>query len=764
MKARKIVSVLLAAIMLMSLMGTMAFAEGADLVIANEADWSAFCASVAEGTNYEGQTVQLTADITTDQMVGQSTRLATVLTGKLFKGTFDGGGKTITFTYTTTEAKGSQSGIGVFSALDGAVVQNLNVEANITDTFGEYAVGGIAGYMVKGALVDNCHVSGTISAVYDAGGIVGKGMNNAKITNSSNTADITTVNGKTGGIASSLYYPPTETGALLIENCTNSGAITATTGGYTGGIIGLGTGTHILSCSNSGIVTGNATSIGGIVGELQYCGVVDGCENTGEVMKNGNGYGAGGIIGWLRYPQSSAYNSIDKSIAVVKNNTNRGSVTSDGGHTGGLIGVVYNAIEMADCANYGLVTAAGMSGMVIGNYQKTETPIAGVTNGVSVTGCANYAREANLSGGSVGVLFGHLPENPAGNPTDYTIENNQSVVVTNTASPDSAPLQQGSAEVEFVETATIGKIRFVQEQNNVSVYLDAAEAGQFIENFVAAELTIEMTGDLGLGAFTPASDALVIDDRGNGTYLIREREGEDGVNDLTGNAILLGSIAVTGYGTGTIGLKANAPAQMQRRIADNIVVSSELTFETAAVTLEEATHTLTVNIAFNNNVAEGNTAAYQDMQVVITGANGEKAVYELGSGEAADKNYITYTAGNAVITADLPENVRYTVAVSGAGYRTAKKSVVLKEDAVLNFWNNVKDAADENGETKNFLAGEIVNDGKINVYDLSAVVSYFGELDLNAEGTSSDYAKYDLNRDGKVDSKDVAMVLVSWNE
>ena len=203
---------------------------------------------------------------------------------------------------------------------------------------------------------------------------------------------------------------------------------------------------------------------------------------------------------------------------------------------------------------------------------------------------------------------------------------------------------------------------------------------------------------------------------------------------------------------------------MQRRIADNIVVSSELTFETAAVTLEEATHTLTVNIAFNNNVAEGNTAAYQDMQVVITGANGEKAVYELGSGEAADKNYITYTAGNAVITADLPENVRYTVAVSGAGYRTAKKSVVLKEDAVLNFWNNVKDAADENGETKNFLAGEIVNDGKINVYDLSAVVSYFGELDLNAEGTASDYAKYDLNRDGKVDSKDVAMVLVSWNE
>ena len=43
------------------------------------------------------------------------------------------------------------------------------------------------------------------------------------------------------------------------------------------------------------------------------------------------------------------------------------------------------------------------------------------------------------------------------------------------------------------------------------------------------------------------------------------------------------------------------------------------------------------------------------------------------------------------------------------------------------------------------------------------VVSYFGEIDLD-NGEKNEYAKYDLNRDGKVDSKDVAMVLVSWNE
>ena len=64
-------------------------------------------------------------------------------------------------------------------------------------------------------------------------------------------------------------------------------------------------------------------------------------------------------------------------------------------------------------------------------------------------------------------------------------------------------------------------------------------------------------------------------------------------------------------------------------------------------------------------------------------------------------------------------------------------------------------------QTKNFLAGDIVKDSKINTYDLSAVVSYFGETEL--VGNNNAYARYDLNRDGFIDSKDVAMVLVSWN-
>ena len=87
----------------------------------------------------------------------------------------------------------------------------------------------------------------------------------------------------------------------------------------------------------------------------------------------------------------------------------------------------------------------------------------------------------------------------------------------------------------------------------------------------------------------------------------------------------------------------------------------------------------------------------------------------------------------------------------------------------LNFWNNVKDEPTviERGSTgtgvnTNFLAGDIVKDGQINIYDLSAVVSYFGTDNLVSEHPT--YAKYDLNRDGVIDSKDVAYVLVSWGK
>ena len=131
-----------------------------------------------------------------------------------------------------------------------------------------------------------------------------------------------------------------------------------------------------------------------------------------------------------------------------------------------------------------------------------------------------------------------------------------------------------------------------------------------------------------------------------------------------------------------------------------------------------------------------------------------------------DQNTCTYTYTGAFV-----KNLTYNVTIEGEGYRTARYTVNLNEEKTLSFWNNAKDAAvaietgnDGSEATVTYLAGDIVMNNTIDIYDLSAVVSYFGEVDLNTDETMYGYAKYDLNRDGKIDSKDVAMVLVSWGK
>ncbi len=181
--------------------------------------------------------------------------------------------------------------------------------------------------------------------------------------------------------------------------------------------------------------------------------------------------------------------------------------------------------------------------------------------------------------------------------------------------------------------------------------------------------------------------------------------------------------------------------------------------------------TLTINVTFPNTVTDQNYK-YQDMVVTVKGTDPETSkvktfTYNLGvnGDKAMDTN------GNYVIEESLVKGDTYTVTVTGAGYRTASYDVQMTDAKALTFWNNVMDApkaVEKNlatgaeAELKNvtFLAGDIVKDDNINIYDLSAVVSYFAtKTTTTGEDTN---AQYDLNRDGMIDSKDVAYVLVSW--
>ncbi len=257
--------------------------------------------------------------------------------------------------------------------------------------------------------------------------------------------------------------------------------------------------------------------------------------------------------------------------------------------------------------------------------------------------------------------------------------------------------------------------------------------------------------------------------------------GKDGVTADTDTEIVIGKVTFNGYGTLDFKVKDVETNAVHATTADDNIVDSfttgnglDITYESADGTddsfitgeLKAPTCELTIVITFNNNI-KPNDADYQDMTVTISGGDlTEDHVFNLGNQTEAPVVWDT-TTNTYTITDTLSENVLYSVKIDGAGYRTTHHTVMMTEAKTLNFWNNVKDepvfieeGKDMSNVTKNFLAGDIVDDKDINIYDLSAVVSYFG-FDANTE---NGYAKYDLNRDGVIDSKDVAYVLVSWGE
>lgn len=184
--------------------------------IATADDLEKFRDAVAEGTTYEGMTVNLTNDITvTDWGTGIGTGQ------KPFHGIFDGQGHVITLTGTTS----------LFQLLgkSGEKVGTIkNLGLNVTIRTG-YNAGGI---------VENNH--GTIEQCYTAGTITSKGyynyaggiavQNSNVIRNCYSTVAISTQAGA-GGIAQHNKYQGT------IERCYATGAISAEEDG--GGIAGI---------------------------------------------------------------------------------------------------------------------------------------------------------------------------------------------------------------------------------------------------------------------------------------------------------------------------------------------------------------------------------------------------------------------------------------------------------------------------------------------------------------------------------------------
>ena len=262
--------------------------------------------------------------------------------------------------------------------------------------------------------------------------------------------------------------------------------------------------------------------------------------------------------------------------------------------------------------------------------------------------------------------------------------------------------------------------------------------------------------------------------------------GKDGFGDTdrpdTAQNITIGTVTFDGFGKFTF--KATAGKATATTTTDNLVTEFVTTGEAGKGTLKIGdaenmikdaeikvpTQKLTVNVAMEHNVGD-NTEAYQDMTLAISGGDlaGKVLEYKLGD---AENTAITKAMNGAMVAsyqikADLTKDRIYTVTVSGAGYRTSRYTVTMTEDKTMNFWNNDKTnevtVIDDEKAKTTFLAGELVRDGKIDIYDLSAVVAYFGQKNID-KTQASKFAKYDLNRDGKIDIMDISIVLTSWGK
>ena len=117
--------------------------SGAPYLIASPADWETFATSTDE---YSDTFFKLTADIT-----------VTTMRTKTFKGTFDGGGNTLTFNYTATGNNAAP-----FAYITGATIKNLRVAGTINTGY-KFAAG-IAAQTDGTTNITNCQVSVTINS------------------------------------------------------------------------------------------------------------------------------------------------------------------------------------------------------------------------------------------------------------------------------------------------------------------------------------------------------------------------------------------------------------------------------------------------------------------------------------------------------------------------------------------------------------------------------------------------------------------------
>ena len=243
---------------------TVSLAAAKDLGYTIESDGSYTVTSadglmnVAELVNGGKSDINITLDTDIDLTGKDWTPIGTDYDNS-YKGTFDGGGHTITGLTVTT----NDQFVGLFGYLNRAgMVKNVVMEGVlITSNHMFGCTGGVVGY--SWGTIENCSVSGSVSGTDCVGGVVGSQKAGSIIGCSSSA----TVKGKhyVGGVAGEKWG--TMTACYAIGNVTLE--IASQKNNFGGGVVGLNGGSRVLAC----YATGNVTSTGSSTGNVHIGGL-----------------------------------------------------------------------------------------------------------------------------------------------------------------------------------------------------------------------------------------------------------------------------------------------------------------------------------------------------------------------------------------------------------------------------------------------------------------------------------------------------------
>ena len=455
---KKIIALILSAVMLLTLVPAVMAAPAADEV-----------GKVASGYTPEGTGIDSLDKIT--DPAGKYYLTKDITVSETFKteftGTFDGNGKKITTT------------VALFEKVNNATVKNFTVEGSVSLTEAGVAVGSEDFYAAVAVIangkttfknilsdvdiattsantriaaiaatseadydlvIDTCVNKGDISVVKYAAGIYGwtAKAGTGEVKNCANYGKISSTGGYIGGVVNRMCGTG---GGLTITNCANYGEvvtakqqaggilayhykadITVTgcynegkidSSGAAGGIVANldDGGSAVLTatvkdCLNKGAISG-VNQIGGILAYSNYLKgtiVVDGCLNEGSLTGEGVDAYCGGIVGRAGHDNASA----NESSITVKNCVNRGEIKAGKASAAGIMGWDFMRDSVYEnCVNYGNLgfiegAAAGHAGGIVANHARAD---AATTTSFVMRNCVNYGKvnsNNNQAGGMIG--------------------------------------------------------------------------------------------------------------------------------------------------------------------------------------------------------------------------------------------------------------------------------------------------------------------------------------------------------------------------